>query len=139
MRRRRLGNLEESAIGYGCMRLSYGYGPATDRHATITMIRAAAERGVTLFDTAEAYGPLTNEALAGEALAPIRDHVVFDTKFGRNFDPKTGERRPGLSSRPEHIKAAAERMLKRLKTDHIDLLCQHHVDPEVPIEERQAR
>jgi len=135
MRRRKLGNLEVSAIGYGCMGLSYGYGPATDRHQGITMIRAAAERGVTLFDTAEAYGPFTNEELVGEALAPIRDHVVIATKFGWNIDPETGERRQGLNSRPEHIKAAAEGMLKRLKTDHIDLLHQHRVDPAVPIEE----
>jgi aryl-alcohol dehydrogenase-like predicted oxidoreductase len=117
------------------MGLSYGYGPATDRQAGITMIRAAAERGVTLFDTAEAYGPFTNEALVGEALAPIRDQVVIATKFGWNIDPKTGERRPGLNSRPEYIKAAAEGMLRRLKTDRIDLLYQHRVDPEVPIEE----
>ena len=135
MKKRKLGNLEVSAIGYGCMGLSYGYGPATDRHEGITMIRAAAERGVTLFDTAEAYGPFTNEELVGEALAPIRDQVIIATKFGWNIDPHTGERRPGLNSRPEHIKAATEGMLKRLKTDHIDLLYQHRVDPEVPIEE----
>jgi aryl-alcohol dehydrogenase-like predicted oxidoreductase len=99
------------------------------------MIRAAAERGVTLFDTAEAYGPFTNEELVGEALAPIRKRVVIATKFGWNIDPETGERRPGLNSRPEHIKAATEGMLKRLRTDRIDLLYQHRVDPEVPIEE----
>jgi aryl-alcohol dehydrogenase-like predicted oxidoreductase len=99
------------------------------------MIRAAAERGVTLFDTAEAYGPFTNEELVGEALAPIRKRVVIATKFGWNIDPETGERRPGLNSRPEHIKAATEGMLKRLRTDRIDLLYQHRVDPEVPIEQ----
>ncbi len=135
MKRRKLGNLEVSAVGYGCMGLSYGYGPATDRREGIRLIRAAAERGVTIFDTAEAYGPFTNEELVGEALAPIRDQVVIATKFGWNIDPQTGERRPGLNSRPEHIKVATEGMLKRLKTDHIDLLYQHRVDPEVPIED----
>ncbi|WP_321477361.1 aldo/keto reductase [uncultured Paludibaculum sp.] len=135
MQRRRLGTLEVSALGYGCMGLSYGYGPATDRQDGIQMIRAAAERGVTIFDTAESYGPFTNEELVGEALGPIRDQVVIATKFGWNIDPETGERRPGLNSRPEHIKAATEGMLRRLKTDHIDLLYQHRVDPEVPIEE----
>ncbi len=135
MKTRKLGNLEVSAIGYGCMGLSYGYGPATARHEGITMIRAAAERGVTLFDTAEAYGPFTNEELVGEALAPIRDQVVIATKFGWNIDPETGERRPGLNSRPEHIRSATEGMLKRLRTDRIDLLYQHRVDPDVPIEE----
>jgi aryl-alcohol dehydrogenase-like predicted oxidoreductase len=135
MKKRKLGDLEVSAIGYGCMGLSYGYGPATDRNNGITMIRAAAGRGVTLFDTAEAYGPFTNEELVGEALAPIRDQVVIATKFGWNIDPETGERRPGLNSRPEHIKAATEGMLKRLKTDRIDLLYQHRVDPDVPIED----
>jgi len=136
MRKRRLGsNLEVSALGYGCMGLDYGYGPATDRQEGITIIRAAAERGVTFFDTAEAYGPFTNEQLVGEALAPIRDQVVIATKFGWNIDPQTGERRPGLNSRPEHIRAATEGMLKRLRTDRIDLLYQHRVDPDVPIEE----
>src|SRR5690349_21512711 len=135
MKKRKLGKLEVSAIGYGCMGLSYGYGPAADRHEGITMIRAAAERGVTLFDTAEAYGPFTNEELVGEALAPIRDRVVIATKFGWNIDPETGERRPGLNSRPEHIRRAAEGSLIRLKTDRIDLLYQHRVDPEVPIED----
>ena len=135
MQTRKLGELEVSAVGYGCMGLSYGYGPATDRQEGIRIIRAAAERGVTLFDTAEAYGPFTNEELVGEALAPIRDQVVIATKFGWNIDPETGERREGLNSRPAHIRVATEGMLKRLKTDHIDLLYQHRVDPEVPIEE----
>lgn len=135
MKRRKLGNLEVSAIGYGCMGLSYGYGPATEREDGIRMIRAAAERGVTLFDTAEAYGPFTNEELVGEALAPIREQVVIATKFGWNIDPETGERRAGLNSRPEHIRAATEGMLRRLKTGHIDLLYQHRVDSEVPVEE----
>ena len=135
MTKRKLGNLEVSAVGYGCMGLSYGYGPATDRAEGIQLIRAAAERGVTIFDTAEAYGPFTNEVLVGEALAPIRGQVVIATKFGWNIDPKTGERRPGLNSRPDHIRAAAEGMLRRLKTDRIDLLYQHRVDPEVPIED----
>jgi aryl-alcohol dehydrogenase-like predicted oxidoreductase len=137
MQKRRLGKsgLEVSAVGYGCMGLDYGYGPATDRREGIRIIRVAAERGVTFFDTAESYGPFTNEELVGEALAPIRDQVVIATKFGWNIDPQTGERRPGLNSRPEHIRVATEGMLKRLKTDHIDLLYQHRVDPEVPIEE----
>ena len=135
MKRRKLGNLEVSAVGYGCMGLSYGYGPAIDRPQGIKLIRAAAERGVTIFDTAEAYGPFTNEELVGEALAPIREQVIIATKFGWNIDSETGERRPGLNSRPEHIKTATEGMLKRLKTDHIDLLYQHRVDPEVPIED----
>lgn len=135
MQKRKLGNLEVSALGYGCMGLSYGYGPATAREEGIGIIRAAAERGVTIFDTAEAYGPFTNEELVGEALAPIRDQVIIATKFGWNIDPQTGERRAGLNSRPEHVKAATEGMLKRLKTDFIDLLYQHRVDPEVPIED----
>ncbi len=135
MKRRKLGNLEVSAIGYGCMGLSYGYGPATDRRESIRIIHVAAERGVTFFDTAEAYGPFTNEELLGEALAPIRDQVVIATKFGWNIDPQTGERHAGLNSRPEHIKVSTEAMLKRLKTDRIDLLYQHRVDPDVPIEE----
>jgi aryl-alcohol dehydrogenase-like predicted oxidoreductase len=135
MKQRKLGKLEVSAVGYGCMGLSYGYGPATDRPEGIRLIRAAAERGVTIFDTAEAYGPFTNEELVGEALAPIRDQVVIATKFGWDIDTETGERRPGLNSRPEHIKAATEGMLRRLATDRIDLLYQHRVDPEVPIED----
>jgi len=135
MQERKLRKLEVSAIGYGCMGLSYGYGPATDRQEGIRIIRVAAERGVTIFDTAEAYGPFTNEELVGEALAPIRNQVVIATKFGWNIAPETGERRQGLNSRPAHIRVATEGMLKRLKTDHIDLLYQHRVDPEVPIEE----
>lgn len=135
MQKRKLGELEVSAVGYGCMGLSYGYGPATDRQEGIRIIRAAAELGVTIFDTAESYGPFTNEELVGEALAPIRDQVVIATKFGWNIAPETGERRAGLNSRPEHIKVATEGMLRRLKTDHIDLLYQHRVDSEVPIED----
>ena len=135
MKKRHLGNLEVSAIGYGCMGLSYGYGPATDRTEGVKLIRAAAERGVTIFDTAEAYGPFTNEELVGEALAPIREQVIIATKFGWNIDPATGERGPGLNSRPEHIKTATEGVLRRLRTDRIDLLYQHRVDPEVPIED----
>src|SRR3974390_127872 len=106
MQLRKLGKLEVSAIGYGCMGLSYGYGPATGRDDGIRLIRTAAERGVTIFDTAEAYGPFTNEELVGEALAPIRRQVQIATKFGWNIDPKTGERRAGLNSRPEHIRVA---------------------------------
>jgi aryl-alcohol dehydrogenase-like predicted oxidoreductase len=136
MQKRKLGELEVSAIGYGCMGLSYGYGPATNRQEGIRIIRAAAERGVTVFDTAEVYGPFTNEELVGEALAPIRNQVVIATKFGWNIDPETGERREGLNSRPEHIRVATEGMLKRLKTDHIDLLYQHRVDPDVPARRR---
>lgn len=132
MKKRRLGksNLEASAMGLGCMGLSYGYGPAVDKQEGIALIRAAVERGITFFDTAEAYGPFKNEELVGEALAPLRDEVVIATKFG--FDV---ERFPGLNSRPEHIKEVAEAALKRLKTDVIDLFYQHRVDPKVPIEE----
>jgi len=137
MRKRKLGRsgLEVSALGFGCMGLNYGYGPASDRSEGIAILRAAVERGVTLFDTAEAYGPFTNEELVGEALAPYRKQVVIATKFGWNIDPETGERHPGLNSRPAHIKVATEGMLKRLKTDRIDLLYQHRVDPDVPIED----
>jgi aryl-alcohol dehydrogenase-like predicted oxidoreductase len=137
LKKRSLGRagLEVSEIGYGCMGLDYGYGPATARDEGIAIIRAAVERGVTFFDTAEAYGPFTNEELVGQALAPVRDRVVIATKFGWNIDPETGERRPGLNSRPEHINRATEGMLKRLGTDRIDLLYQHRVDPEVPIED----
>ena len=136
MHKRKLGkDLEVSALGFGCMGLDSGYGPPTDRQQGTALIRAAAERGVTHFDTAEAYGPWTNEELVGNALAPIRDTVTIATKFGWNIDQNTGERRPGLNSRPEHIRAVTERMLKRLKTDRIDLLYQHRVDPAVPIED----
>ena len=137
MQKRELGDsgLEVSALGLGCMGMSATYGPAGDRQEMIDFIRAAVERGVTLFDTAEAYGPFTNEELLGEALAPVRDRVVIATKFGFDIDPKTGERRGGLNSRPEHISAVAEASLKRLKGDLIDLLYQHRVDPDVPIED----
>ena len=133
MQKRKLGNtgLEVSAIGFGCMGLSYGYGPATDRQEAIALIRAAAERGVTFFDTAEVYGPFINEEVVGEALAPVRDQVVIATKFGfKNADAKAG-----LDSRPEHIREVAEAALKRLRTDCIDLFYQHRVDPNVPIED----
>jgi aryl-alcohol dehydrogenase-like predicted oxidoreductase len=117
------------------MGLSYGYGPATEKDGAIRLIRSAFDLGVTFFDTAEVYGPFKNEELVGEALAPVHDQVVIATKFGWDIDPDTGERRPGLNSRPDHIKAAAEAMLKRLRTNRIDLLYQHRVDPEVPIED----
>ena len=122
---------EVSAIGLGCMGLSYGYGPATDRSEAIALIRAAVEGGVTFFDTAEAYGPFVNEELLGEALAPFRDRVVIATKFGF----AGGEVSRGMDSRPAHIREVTEAALKRLKTDHIDLLYQHRVDPSVPIED----
>jgi len=134
MEKRRLGrsNLEVSAIGFGCMGLSYGYGPAVEKQQGISIIRAAVERGVTFFDTAEVYGPFTNEELVGEALAPFRKNVVIATKFG--FHIENGKQ-AGLDSRPEHIKQVAEASLKRLKTDVIDLFYQHRVDDKVPIEE----
>ena len=137
MKHRKLGNshLEVSALGLGCMSMSSGYGPPADRQGMIKLIRAAHDRGVTLFDTAEAYGPFANEDLVGEALAPIRDKVVIATKFGFDINPQTGERGSGTNSRPEHIRVAAEGSLKRLRTDHIDLLFQHRVDPQVPIED----
>jgi aryl-alcohol dehydrogenase-like predicted oxidoreductase len=137
MQMRKLGNrgLEVSALGLGCMGLSHAYGQPVDRQAGISLIRAAVERGVTLFDTAEAYGPFTNEEVVGEALAPFRSRVVIATKFGFDIDPNTGARSGGVNSRPEHIKAVAEASLKRLKTDVIDLFYQHRVDPAVPIEE----
>jgi aryl-alcohol dehydrogenase-like predicted oxidoreductase len=136
MQKRKLGksNLEVSAIGLGSMGMSFGYGPAIDTQEGISLIRAAVERGVTFFDTAEVYGPFTNEELVGEALAPFRDQVVIATKFGFKIDPSTGKQ-AGLDSRPGHIKEAAEDSLKRLKTDVIDLYYQHRVDPDVPIEE----
>jgi aryl-alcohol dehydrogenase-like predicted oxidoreductase len=136
MQKRKLGksSLEVSALGLGCMGLSFGFGPAVDKKDGITLIRAAVERGVTFFDTAEVYGPFTNEDLVGEALAPFRQQVVIATKFGFKLDPTTGKQ-AGLDSRPEHIKEVAEASLKRLKTDVIDLFYQHRVDPDVPIEE----
>ena len=136
MQMRRLGKpgLEVSAIGLGCMGMSGNYGPAANKQEMIALMRAAVERGVTFFDTAETYGPFVNEELVGEALAPLRNQVVIATKFGFEFDPATG-RRLGLNSRPEHIKQAAEASLKRLKTDVIDLYYQHRVDPNAPIEE----
>jgi aryl-alcohol dehydrogenase-like predicted oxidoreductase len=136
MQKRKLGksNLEVSALGLGCMGLSFGLGPAVDKKDGITLIRAAVERGVTFFDTAEIYGPFTNEELVGEALAPFREQVVIATKFGFKIDPSTGKQ-AGLDSRPEHIKEVAEASLKRLRTDVIDLFYQHRVDPNVPIED----
>jgi aryl-alcohol dehydrogenase-like predicted oxidoreductase len=137
MQKRRLGktNLEVSALGLGCMGLSFGLGPAVDKQEGIALIRAAFDRGVTFFDTAEVYGPFTNEELLGEAVAPFRDQVVIATKFGWKIDPKSDRGAPGLDSRPEHIKEVAETSLKRLRTDVIDLFYQHRVDSEVPIEE----
>ena len=137
MQKRTLGksNLEVSAIGLGCMGLSFGLGPAVDRKEGISLIRAAVERGITFFDTAEVYGPFTNEELVGEALAPFRDHVVIATKFGWEANPQDGGKWTALNSRPEHIKQAAEGSLKRLRTDVIDLYYQHRVDSNVPIEE----
>jgi aryl-alcohol dehydrogenase-like predicted oxidoreductase len=136
MQKRKLGKsgLEVSALGLGCMGMSFGYGPAGDKQEMISVIRAAVERGVTFFDTAEVYGPFINEELVGEALAPFREQVVIATKFGFKLDPERGKQ-AGLDSRPEHIKEVAEASLKRLKTDVIDLLYQHRVDPNVPIED----
>ena len=135
MQKRKLGTsgLEVSAIGLGCMGMSFSYGPPKDKQEMISLIRAAVERGVTFFDTAEAYGPFTNEELVGDALAPMREQVVIATKFGFKFGPK-GEQ-IGLDSRPQHIKEVAKASLKRLKVDAIDLFYQHRVDPDVPIEE----
>jgi aryl-alcohol dehydrogenase-like predicted oxidoreductase len=133
MEKRKLGNLEVSAIGLGCMGMSYGYGPAADRQEMIKLIRAAFDRGVTFFDSAEAYGPYVNEELVGEALAPLRGKVVIATKFGFKFDGKGGQ--SGMDSRPEHIREVAEASLERLEVDAIDLFYQHRVDPDVPIEE----
>ena len=137
MKKRKLGNsnLEVSALGLGCMGMSYGYGPAADKKDMIALLRSAVDRGVTLFDTAEVYGPYTNEELVGEALAPFRGRVVIATKFGFRLDPKGGSQWVGLDSRPEHIRQVAEASLKRLNVDAIDLFYQHRVDPEVPIEE----
>jgi aryl-alcohol dehydrogenase-like predicted oxidoreductase len=133
MKKRRLGrsDLEVSALGFGCMGLSFGYGPALEKETAISLIRAAFESGVTFFDTAEAYGPFTNEELVGEALAPIRDQVVIATKFGF----KDGNSQAGMDSRPERIRQVADASLKRLQTDRIDLFYQHRVDPNVPIED----
>jgi aryl-alcohol dehydrogenase-like predicted oxidoreductase len=135
MQKRKLGKsgLEVSALGYGCMGLNYGYGPATDKQQAISVIRSAVDLGVTFFDTAEVYGPFTNEEVVGEALTPFRDQVVIATKFGFQID--ADGKQAGLNSRPEHIKEVAEASLKRLKTDRIDLFYQHRVDPEVPIED----
>ncbi len=135
MQKRKLGNsnLEVSALGLGCMGMSFGYGPPADKHEMISLIRTAAERGITFFDTAEVYGPFTNEELVGEALAPFRSQVVIATKFGFKIGPN-GEQL-GTDSRPAHIKEVAEASLKRLKTDHIDLFYQHRVDPDVAIED----
>src|SRR5947208_4149000 len=137
MQKRKLGhsNLEVSAIGLGCMGMSFGYGPAGERQEMIAVIRAAVEGGVTLFDTAEVYGPFANEELVGEALAPFRGRVAIATKFGFKPGSDGGSRWSVLDSRPEHIKQVAEGSLKRLKVDAIDLFYQHRVDPEVPIED----
>jgi aryl-alcohol dehydrogenase-like predicted oxidoreductase len=137
MQKRKLGssNLEVSAIGLGCMGMSFSYGPPADRQEMTTLIRSAVERGVTFFDTAEVYGPRTNEELVGEALAPFRGQVVIATKFGFELDPKGGPQWVGLNSRPAHIKQVAEGSLKRLRVDAIDLFYQHRVDPNVPIED----
>jgi aryl-alcohol dehydrogenase-like predicted oxidoreductase len=137
MQKRKLGksNLEVSAIGLGCMGMSFGYGPAADKKEMISLLRSAVERGVTFFDTAEVYGPFTNEELVGEALAPLRDQVVIATKFGFAPDPNGGTRWSALSSRPQHIQEVADASLKRLKTNVIDLFYQHRVDPDVPIED----
>src|SRR5262245_28211004 len=141
MKKRKLGNsdLEVSAIGLGCMGMSFSYGPPKDKQEMTSLLRAAVERGITFFDTAEVYGPFLNEELVGEALAPLRDQVVIATKFGfdvrPNFDPRGMTGAPGLNSRPEHIKEAVEGSLKRLKVNVIDLLYQHRVDPNVPIED----
>src|ERR1700734_1298792 len=135
MQKRRLGksNLEVSALGLGCMGMSFGYGPAGDKQKMISLIRSAVELGVTFFDTAEVYGPFANEELVGEALAPLRDRVVIATKFGFHFD--SAGKQAGLDSRPEHIKQVAEASLGRLRTDRIDLFYQHRVDPAGPIED----
>jgi aryl-alcohol dehydrogenase-like predicted oxidoreductase len=137
IQKRKLGksNLEVSAIGLGCMGMSFSYTPFPDKHEMISLIRTAVDHGVTFFDTAEVYGPFTNEELVGEAIVPIRDKVVIATKFGFELDPNGGPAWIGLNSRPEHIKKVAEASLKRLKTDVIDLFYQHRVDPDVPIED----
>jgi aryl-alcohol dehydrogenase-like predicted oxidoreductase len=136
VQQRKLGKsgLEVSALGLGCMGMSFGYGPAADKRDMIALLRSAVERGITLFDTAEVYGPFTNETLVGEALQPFRGKLVIATKFGFKIDPKTGMQ-VGVDSRPQHIRQVAEASMQRLKVDVIDLLYQHRVDPEVPIEE----
>src|SRR3989454_5733641 len=137
MQKRKLGNsnLEVSAVGLGCMGMSFSYGPAADKQEMISLLRSAVNRGVTFFDTAEVYGPFTNEELLGEALSPFRGQVVIATKFGFKLDPKGGPKWVGLDSRPQHIKKVAEASLKRLRIDAIDLFYQHRVDPDVPIED----
>src|ERR1044071_719454 len=137
MKKRKLGKsgLEVSAIGLGCMGMSFGYGPPKDKQEMIALLRMAVDRGITFFDTAEVYGPFTNEELVGEALVSVRDQVVIATKFGFKLDPKTG-RSVGVDSRPKHIKEVAAASLTRLRTDVIDLFYQHRVDPDVPIEDR---
>lgn len=137
MQKRKLGksNLEVSALGLGCMGMSFSYGPPKDRQEMISLLRTAVDRGITFFDTAEVYGPFTNEDLLGEALSPVRDQVVIATKFGFNLHPDGSPGWQGLNSRPERINAVADASLKRLRTDHIDLFYQHRVDPEVPIED----
>src|SRR5882672_3322513 len=136
MEKRKVGknNLEVSAVGLGCMGMSFGYGPPKDKQEMISVIRSAVELGITFFDTAEVYGPFINEELVGEALAPVREKVVIATKFGFKFDSETGKQ-AGLDSQPEHIKQVAEASLKRLRTNVIDLFYQHRVDPDVPIED----
>jgi aryl-alcohol dehydrogenase-like predicted oxidoreductase len=136
MRKRKLGNdLEVSALGLGCMGMTFAYGSPPDREEMISLLRAAVDRGVTFFDTAEVYGPFTNEELLGEALGPVRDQVVIATKFGFQLDPTGTKSWSGVNSRPEHIKEVADASLTRLKTDRIDLFYQHRVDPNVPIED----
>src|SRR6266511_3644718 len=137
MQKRKLGSsdLEVSAIGLGCMGMSFGYGPAGDGQKMIPLLRSAVDRGVTFFDTADVYGPFANEELVGEALSPFRGQVVIATKFGFKLDPNGGPQWVGLDSRPEHIKEVAEASLKRLRVDAIDLFYQHRVDPDVPVED----
>src|ERR1700755_1270048 len=137
MEKRKLGKsgLEVSALGLGCMGMSWSFGPPKDKKEMIALLKAAVDRGVTLFDTAEVYGPLTNEELVGEALAPVRGQVAIATQFGFNVEPATGKQDKALNSRPAHIREVVEASLKRLKTDVIDLLYQHRVDPAVPIED----
>lgn len=135
MQKRKLGNLEVSALGLGCMGMSASYGRIPDKQEMISLLRAAVDRGITFFDTAEVYGPFTNEELVGEALSPVRNQVVIATKFGFKLDPSGQRTWLGVDSRPEHIKEVAEASLKRLNTDYIDLFYQHRVDPDVPIED----